>query len=304
MTLLALCCCVGALALAARDLRHARAATPGGGVHALGRLQRVAARYDRSRPGRRLANRLWRAQVHMSPAAWRFAQALALAPLATALAGFGMDAVPALVSASTAVRVVSALTLYLRRHASGAALDRVAPDLARALSTELAAWGSGGQAVTVAASRASAWSAGPMASHVLQAAAARVVLGGDASSSLHRAMLDSVPRLHPTAAAARVGAVFALHRHDSAATAQALDRLAAAVEAEAALRSDVSVAVAEVRMSAVAVPLLAAATLALLLATDHAALIAALSPPLLPLIGAAVLVVASMSIGVRRLVST
>jgi hypothetical protein len=63
-------------------------------------------------------------------------------------------------------------------------------------------------------------------------------------------------------------------------------------------------AVAEVRMSAVAVPLIAAATLAMLLATDPPALVAALSLPLLPMLAVAAVVVVFASLGVRKLVST
>jgi hypothetical protein len=139
---------------------------------------------------------------------------------------------------------------------------------------------------------------------VLQGAAARVLLGGDAASSLQRAMADVVPNRPGTSAASRVAAVFALYRHDAAATAGALERLASAQEDQAALRSDMRAAVAEVRMSAVAVPLIAAATLAMLLATDPPALVAALSLPLLPMLAVAAVVVVFASLGVRKLVST
>jgi Flp pilus assembly protein TadB len=240
----------------------------------------------------------------MSPSAWRCAQVLVAAPIATVLAALGIDALPALASASTVTRLGGAMLLRFRAAAASRALDRATPALARALATELVAWGSGAQAITGAASRCTPGDGEPMASRVLQAAAARVLLGGDASSSLQRSMADAVPELPSTSGAARLAAVFALHRHDATATASALDRLAAALEEEAAVRSDVDAAVAEVRMSAVAVPLIAAATLAMLLATDPPALAAALTPPLLPLLALAAVVVACASLGVRRLVST
>ncbi|HXA27256.1 MAG TPA: hypothetical protein VN193_00775 [Candidatus Angelobacter sp.] len=265
-------------------------------------MRRVAAFFDRSRPGRRLSVRLWRAQVHMSPSSWRCAQVLVAVPIATVLAAVSVGAMPAIAIASTVVRVGSGLLLRVRRCAASTALNRVAPALARALATELAASGSGAQAIAGAASRIAVGGA-PMASHILQAAAARVVLGGDAASSLQRSIEDAVPDLRATSAGARVGAVFALHRHDAAATASALDRLAAALEEQATLRSDVHAAFAEVRMSAAAVPLIAGACLAMLLASDPPAMLAALSPPLLPLLAIAAVVVMGTSLGVRRLVS-
>jgi Flp pilus assembly protein TadB len=238
----------------------------------------------------------------MSPSSWRVAQVCFAVPLTTMLVAAGLAAAPALASASTAVRVGGSLLLWSRRRTAAAALDRAAPLLARGLATQLAAWGSGAQAVSAAASR-SIEDASPMAVRVLQAASARVVLGGNAASSLHRAMVDAVPDLPRASDAARVSAVFGLYRHDAAATAQALERLGASLEDQAALRSDVRAAVAEVRMSAVAVPLIAAATLGMLLATDPAALAAALTVPLLPMLAIGAVVVACASVGVRRLVS-
>jgi Flp pilus assembly protein TadB len=101
-----------------------------------------------------------------------------------------------------------------------------------------------------------------------------------------------------------VVAVFALHRHDAAATASALDRLARALEEEGAARREARGLLADVRMSATAVPAIAGATLAMLLATDPPALAAALTPPLLPLLAGAVVIVACASFGVRRLALT
>src|SRR5207245_51135 len=131
---------------------------------------------------RRLGARLWRAQVRMPASAWRCAQALLAVPIATVLGALGLDAIPALASASTVARIGGATLLWLRRGAASVALESATPALARALATELAAWGSGAQAIAGAASRCAAGGE-PMASRVLQAAAARVMLGGDASSS-------------------------------------------------------------------------------------------------------------------------
>lgn len=299
MRLLSLSFLLAALLLAVRDLRHERR-SHGGSAVSLRLVHRLAAAYDASRPGRRLAERLWRAQIHLSPSRWRAAQALLTLPLGTTLIAFGVDAVPAFASASTVLRIASVLLLWSRRHAAGHAVDSAAPLIARSLATELAAWGNGGQAVMGAASRCRD-GAPPAAARVLQAAAARVLLGGEAAASLRGAMDDAVQRSENRAPAARVAAVFALHRHDAVATAAALERLAAALEAQAALHSDVRAAVAEVRMSAIAVPVIAAATLIMLLATDQAALVAALSPPLLPVLAVAAVLVTIASLGVRRL---
>ncbi len=102
MTLAALCCLVAALVQAGRELRRGRAILSLPAAHQSKRLRRIRGFYDRSRPGRRVAERLWRAQVHMSPSAWRCAQVLVAVPIATLLTPLGVDVLPALASASTA----------------------------------------------------------------------------------------------------------------------------------------------------------------------------------------------------------
>ncbi len=293
-----LLCLVAALWLGVAELR-----ANGGRPQVAARvslLPRVARRYDASRAGRRLAARLWSSQIPLSPTAWRAAQAMLAVPVATVAIGLGAAPVAALLTAMTVTRSGGTLLLRLRRRAVLAAVDGAAPQMARALATELAAWGSGGQALSGAARRCQASVA---AGRVLQGAAARVLLGGDAASALQRSLDDSAPGLPPTAAAARVAAVFALHRHDAAATAEALHRLASALEVEAATANDARSATAEVRMSAVAVPLLAAATLVMLLIGDPAALAAALSLPLFPFLGVGAVVVAAASFAARRVVA-
>lgn len=264
--------------------------------------RRAAQRYERSRAGRRLGARLWRAQVHLPPAAWRVAQVLLAVPVATVIVAAGAAPVAALATAATVTRSGGSLLLRLRRGAAEVAVDAAAPQLARALATELAAWGSGSQALSGAARRCSGRGCAA-AERVLQAAAARVLLGGDATAAFRRGLADAAPGLRSSSPASRVAAVFALHRHDSGATAAALERLAAALEEDAAARRDAQAATGEVRMSAVAVPLIAAGTLAMLLAGDPAALAAALSMPLLPMLGAAAVVVLIASAGVRRFVA-
>jgi len=298
MSALASGCLVAALVVGARDLRRdgrRPAAMPAA-------VRWAAARYGRSRAGRRLAARLWCAQIPMSPAAWRVAQVLVAMPVCAVLVAAGMGPPAALAASSSAVRGGGATLLRLRRGAATAALDSAAPVLARALSTELQAWGSGAQAIAAASARC-AGREPLVVSRVLQGAAARVVLGGDASTSLWRAVAAAAPRSSPRSEAVRVAAVFALHRHDSAATAAALEQLAASLEDGASVRREARAAVAEVRMSAVAVPGIAAATLAMLLASDPPALLAALSMPLCALLGSVVVVVVAASVGVRRMVS-
>jgi Flp pilus assembly protein TadB len=213
------------------------------------------------------------------------------------LVGLGVSPLAALSMTASGVRVGLAAVRRIRGARARRAVDAAAPEIARALATELAMWGNGARAIV------SARCESRVAARVLSGASARVVLGGDAPSSLQRALLDVAPDLHPTSAAARLSAVFALHRCDSAATAASLSRLADALESDAAAHDDVRAASAEVRMSAIAVPLLAAATLAMLLGTDPAALLAALSLPVLPIVGVCIAVVACASLAVRRLVA-
>jgi len=298
MSGVAFCVLLAALAVGARDLRRERRDGQSG-AHLVARL---AQRFDRSRPGRRLGARLWRAQIRLSPAGWRGAQLMIAVPVAVIAAAAGAAPPAALAVAATVVRSGGSLLLRVRRGEASRALAAAAPQLARALATELAAWGSGSQALSGAVRRSAAGDAAAV-ERVLQGAAARVVLGGDATAALHRAVDDAAPRLPPSSPASRVAAVFALHGHDSAATAVALERLAASLEADAAARDDARAATGEVRMSAVAVPILAAATLVMLLATDPPALAAALSLPLLPLLGAATVVVVAASASVRRMLA-
>jgi Type II secretion system (T2SS), protein F len=300
MRALALGCLLAALVLGCADLRS-RTRRAGAG-HAPAVLARIAGRYDRSRAGRRLGVRLWNAQIHMSPAAWRAAQLMLAAPVATVAVASGATPPAGLAVAITVTRSGGGLLLRVRRGAATTAVNDAAPRLARALATELAAWGSGGQALTGAARRCEARDV--VAGRVLQAAAARVLLGGDASAALRRALDDASPALQPSAPAARLAAVFSLHRHDAAATAAALERLAAALEDEAAAHKEATAASSDVRMSALAVPVIAGCTLAMLLATDPAALAAALSMPLLPMLGVAILVVMAASLGVRRFLAS
>jgi hypothetical protein len=301
MSAVALLCLVIALVLGLRDVRRGQARPSKGRWRDA--LARIASLYDRSPMGRRLAARLWRAQMRTSPAGWRCRQVLILVPTAALLMALGAAPAGAWLTAGSVVRGGGSLILRLRRHACRVALDAAAPLLARSLATELAAWGSGAQAVVGASSRCCRSGPSSVAAWTLERAAARVVLGGDASVSLRRALDDAVPALPGTSPAVQVAAVFALHRNDAATTAAALERLAMSLEEDAEVRRQARAAAGEVRMSAVAVPCLAGATLAMLLAADPAALAAALSFPLLPLLGAAALAVTAAAAGVHRLVS-
>lgn len=258
----------------------------------------IACRYDSSPMGRRLAAKLWSAQIEVAPARWRCVQLALALPVATWLIAFGMATVPAAVTGLSITRTGARLVLWVLRGRARTALEAAAPLMARALSTELAAWGSGAQAIGGASRRCTS---APTLVRLLDLAGARVALGGDAATSLRRALDQAHPRLAPTSPPAVVAAVFALYRHDAAATATSLDHLAAAMDAVQSARRDAAAAVGEVRMSAVAVPLIAAATGALLLSSDPAALAAALSLPLLPVLAVAVLVVAVASGLARRL---
>jgi Flp pilus assembly protein TadB len=268
------------------------------GVRHLARA--AAAHYDTAPAGRRLAAKLWAAQIDAPPSAWRCVQLALALPAGMFLLAAGMGGVAAAMAAISISRAGGRAVLWARRHRGRAAIEAAAPSMARALSTELAAWGSATQALVAATPRCAS---SPAATRVLELAAARVALGGDAALSLRRALVQLDPRLPGTSSAAIVSAIFALHHYDAAATATALDSLATAIEDDRAVRREARAGVAEQRMSAVAVPAIAAATGAMLLASDPAALAAALSMPLLPLLLAAVVVVVLAALVTRRLMS-
>lgn len=265
-----------------------------------GLVRRVTTRYDASRRGRRLGEALWRAQVDIAPWRWRCGQLAMAIPLGFLLTMAGMDPLPGIGLATTVVRTGTGVLLRLRRGRSRAATDAAAPVVARALAVEMAAWGSGTQAVLGAPRRCRATAA---AARILDVAAARVALGGEPGPSLARAIAQLEPRLRPASPMLVVAAVFTLHRHDAAATAAALEHLATAIEDQAAVRREARAAVGEVRSSAVVVPAIAGVTAAILFASDPAALAAALSFPLLPMLGGALLMVVATATIARRAVA-
>jgi hypothetical protein len=308
----ALACFVGALILGLR-----RGVTQSSGADRIGdkpapdaaggaRLAtRLARRYDRSSFGNRLASRLWSAQLFFTPAAWRAAQFFVAVPLATLLLAAGAQPGTAVGVAISLVRAGGSLLLWLRRGRVRDAIDWVAPLMARALATQLSTWGSGGLAVARAADRCrTSPSPGARAvTRLLDIATLRVALGGEAGDGLQRSVQDASPRPSGMSAAAVVADIFALYRHDAAATASALERLARALEDDRAVRREARAAVGDVRTSAVAVPAVAAATGVLLLTADPPALAAALTTPLLPLLAVAAALVCIAVVGVRRLVA-
>src|SRR5258707_15741820 len=107
MTALALACLLTALVLGTLDLRarNLAATTPPN------RLRRIASLYDRSPMGKRLAARLWRAQVRMSPSSWRLAQCLLAVPAATTLMAFSVPGVPGTLTAASIARAGGAVFL-------------------------------------------------------------------------------------------------------------------------------------------------------------------------------------------------
>ena len=292
---LALACACLAVGLGVRDMaRRSRASGASATMLRLGR------RYDHSPFGCRLEARLWAAQVRMAPSAWRCAQLLLAVPVATTLVAAGVGGITAVAGAFSAVRIGGRMALSARRGRGREALDAAVPQIARSLATELGAWGSGALAVTGAARRCADMTA---ASRVLDLAAARVALGGEPAASLQRALEQVEPELPSSSAARIVPAIVALHRYDAAATAASLDRLAAALDDDRAVRRETRARVGEVRMSAVAVPLIAATTGAILLSSDPPALMAALSLPLFPVLLALIAVIVGTAALARRLVS-
>lgn len=260
----------------------------------------VAGRYDTSSPGRRLAAHLWRAQINLSPSAWRCAQLFMTFPAATVLVALGANGPTVPLLAFSIVRSGSRALLWIRRHALRHALDAAAATIGRALATELAAWGSGSAAIAAGSRRCRSC---PVAARVLDLAAARVAFGGDPATSLRRALKQVEPRLRDTSPTLTVAAIFALHHADASAIATSLDRLAAALDDDRAVRREAHAAMGEVRMSAIAVPVIAAVTAAMMLSADPPALAAALSWPLFPLLIGAVVVVVAASLAARRLIA-
>jgi len=265
-----------------------------------GAIRRLGRRYDVSIFGRRLEPQLWAAQLELSPAGWRCAQLLVAVPLGTVLAAAGASGAVAATAALSMTRAGGRLVLWLCRRRSRDAIAAASPLIARSLATELAAWGSGTQAVLGASARCRGV---PAARRVTDLAAARVALGAEPAPSLQRALDQVEPGLGNDSPAAAVVSVFALYRYDAAATANALDRLAAAIEDERTVRREARAAVGEVRMSSVAVPAIAAATGGMLLSADPPAFTAALSLPLFPLLLGAVVIVVAAAVAARRLVA-
>jgi hypothetical protein len=268
-------------------------------------VSRLAARYDRSASAERLAQRLWLAQVGMTPATWRCAQLLMAVPVATTLIGCGASSLVALGVAYSLSRTGGAALLWARRHRSAAAIEAGTPWLARTLAAELTEWGNGVQAVMRAARRGalSPLGAARAPSRVLEVAAVDTLLGGDASAALRRALQSGVSQPSRVPSAATVIEVFSLHHHSSASTAAALTQLAGALEEEGDARRQAQAALGDVRMSTVAVPAIAAATGAILLSSDPPALAAALNPPLFYLLLGAMAVVAITVLGTRRMLA-
>jgi hypothetical protein len=302
MHLLAVAALLGALLAGVRALLDAsgRAASA---RRRHGMVRRLARRFDSSDPGLRLARRLWLAQVQLAPSEWRGAQLLVAAPLCTALLVFGAPAWTAVSAALSFPRLAGSAVLRARRGASRAALDHGTPLLARALGTELALWGSGTQAVVGAAARCrrSSSASAQAIGRLLDGAAARVVLGAHPADALRRSLDELAPGCHAGSPAAIAVGIFGLHPHHAVAAAGALEIHASTVEHDQALHREARALVGDARMSAVAVPCIAAATATMVLASNPAALAAALSPPLLPILGATVVAVALASFTVRRL---
>ena len=290
----ALVCACGAVVLGVRQLARSLRASAASQARGFGR------RYDSSRFGRRLETRLWAAQIRMSPAGWRSGQLLLVVSVATTLVAAGIGGIAAATGAFSLVRIGGRMVLRARRRRGRDALDAAVPHIARSLATELSAWGSGTLAVSGAARRCADT---PAASRLLDIAAARVALGGEPGPSLRRALDQVEPGLPSRSPAGILPAILGLHRVDAAAAAASLDRLAAALDDDRAVRREARARVGEVRMSAIAVPLIAAVSGAMLLSSDPPALAASLSFPLFPVLLCLIVVIVGAAALARRLVA-
>lgn len=273
---------------AAGGVRGARSATL---------LHRLTRAYDGSRRGRRLRRRLDAAEVGMSPSTWRLAQVMALLPTLLAVSMFGVGVPGAAAVALSVVRAGGWLLLRLRSSRRSESLEAAVPGLARALAAEL------GRGITVgdAVVNISASGGGlpAAARELMRRVAASASLGCDTVSAFDEcAAAEAAAAARPMR---RLAAALVLVQHGAGPTA--VSRVADSVEHTRRLRQQSRAGFAEVRMTSVIVPMLAAVVLAMLAGGQPAAAAFALSPLGLLLLGCCALVCTGAGVLLRRLTS-
>jgi hypothetical protein len=266
--------------------------------HVTAHARSVATWYDRSRQGQRLGTRLKAAAIELPPSRWRANQALLIPPCALWAWTFTGSVVAGLSLASLFVRGGGAALLRMRRHRRDTRLEEAAVLIARHLATELGAGASPGD-VCAALKANSALEARPVAAELTAATAARVSTGEPMS-----VVLASVARAEPSgagrAALLRLATLVELATAGGAGTLP-LARFAAGVEAHREATAAARAVVAEVRMAAVAIPVLSCLVALTLATAEPSITAAALSLPLLPVLAACSAVCAAGAVLVRRL---
>lgn len=245
--------------------------------------------YDRSRSGRRLHVRLEAAAIPLEPSRWRAAQLLLLPPAAIwawTLTGSLLGGVSV---ASLLLRSGSAALLRLRRRRRDVLLEDAAIVIARCFATELGA-GAAPAEVVARMSATSALHSRPVARVLVTRLAARLNTGQPLAAALS-AVATTESRGEGKAALMRLATVTELATGGGAGTVP-LIRFAEGLEARREASSAARAVVAEVRMTAVAIPVLGVFVGVMLATAEPSIATAALSLPLLTVVAACAAVAA------------
>jgi tight adherence protein B len=254
--------------------------------------------YDRSRSGRRLAVRLDAAAIPLRPARWRAAQALLLPPAAIWGWTFTGSLLGGVSLASLLLRGGGGALLWVRRDRRDALLEDAAILIARHLATELGA-GAAPSEVVNRMRGSSAMETRHVARVLVAGLAARLNAGQPLVDALST-VATCEPRGAGQAALARLATVAELATAGGAGT-MPLVRFAEGMEARREWTSAARAVVAEVRMTAVAIPLLGVVVGVMLAYAEPSMAIAAFSLPLLSVVAACGVIAVAGSALVCRL---
>ena len=239
--------------------------------------------YDRSRSGRRLAVRLEAAALPLGPARWRAAQALLLPPAAIWGWTFTGSLLGGVSLASLLLRTGGATLLRVRRHRRDALLEDAAIVIARHLATELGA-GAAPSEVVNGMRGSSALESRPVARLLVARLAARLNTGQPLADALS-VIATAEPPGAGQASLALLATVSELATAGGAGTVP-LIRFAEGMEARREATTAARAVVAEVRMTAVAIPVLGVVVGVMLATAEPSMATAAFSLPLLPVVAA------------------
>ena len=289
----------GLIALALVETACALTVSRGGRGGAEASLTGLARWYERSRGGRRLARRLQAADLDISPPAWRGAQLAAGTALTVLLLGGGAPPLMALAVASSMVRCAGWLAPRLLAGRADEAVELSTVELARHLATELRSGASAAEALG-SAIRIRGATGSTAVRRLLAHAQARIALGGMPVQCL-AASVGELPEGLGRQAMRSLVAHLELVSRDGIGTRD-LTRFAARLEGDRRARADARTQVAEVRLSAMWVPLVAICAGALL-ATGTGGLHAILTPAILAIVAVCTVVTAAAVAVVRRITS-